>query len=76
MTPLFTPYRRGKLGGVGSTSNYGRVPWETSSAGFGNAWWGDYSNGVTWLGKAFFGAWADARDLRFGARVYGASFGV
>lgn len=50
------------------------VPWETSSAGFGNAWWGDYSNGVTWQGDHFFGFWADMRDRADNARIYGAAF--
>ncbi len=51
-----------------------RVPWNTDGAAFGNAWFGDYSNGVTPFEGRFYGMWTDMRDDGNVQRIYGTSF--
>jgi len=86
ITPLANGAQAGVTSGPGGKRRYapvvaaatgsarGHVPWNPSRAGYGNVWWGDYSNGVTWQGDHFFGFWADMRDRADSSRIYGAAF--
>lgn len=49
------------------------VPWQSSDAGVGNLWYGDYVNAMTGFGGQFFVMWADMRDSRIATTLFGAT---